>query len=320
MAKSPPKPQPKSKPVKRLTQSALLQAVAEAIGEGSSRKEVKTVLDAFVAIAHTELKKNGIFVLPGFAKFIVVKKPARPARKGINPFTKEPTVFAAKPACKSVKARPQLARDDAKGFTWPMYATGIRARFKCDCVVLAVTPHRHVALWAAERIRIGGDSVFAPLVIGPEGTPVVTDPKTSPELAVLSVFAHGRGDVDAAVQIALAAGQAIGTVEDADRRTMYYDLIMEALSKAARKAFEMLPQGYQWQSEVARTAEAKGEAKGSKKAKGKAEDVLDILEARGLAVSDAHKTRVLSCSDLDLLRHWLRRAVTVRSTDELFAD
>jgi nucleoid DNA-binding protein len=48
-------------------------------------------------------------VLPGFAKFVVVKKPARPARQGINPFTKQPMTFAAKPASKAVKARPVKA-------------------------------------------------------------------------------------------------------------------------------------------------------------------------------------------------------------------
>jgi hypothetical protein len=44
---------------------------------------------------------------------IVVKKPATKARKGINPFTKEPTVFKAKPARKVVKARPVKAAKDA---------------------------------------------------------------------------------------------------------------------------------------------------------------------------------------------------------------
>jgi DNA-binding protein HU-beta len=113
MAKSQSKPQTKSPTKKPLTKTALLQAVADTLGDGASKKEVKTVLDAVVSIAHQELKKTGLFVLPGFAKFVVVKKPARPARKGINPFTKEPMVFAAKPASKSVKARPIKAIKDA---------------------------------------------------------------------------------------------------------------------------------------------------------------------------------------------------------------
>lgn len=98
---------------KPMTKSALLQAIAETLGEETSRKQIKAVLDALTEIGHRELKKNGLFTLPGFAKFVVVKRPARPARKGINPFTKEPTVFAAKPASKAVRVRPIKAIKDA---------------------------------------------------------------------------------------------------------------------------------------------------------------------------------------------------------------
>src|SRR3984893_7814857 len=98
---------------KPLTKSALLQSVAETIGEELSHKQVKLVVEALVDVGHRELKKNGIFVMPGFAKFVVVKKPARPAREGINPFTKEKQKFAAKPASKGVRARPVKVIKDA---------------------------------------------------------------------------------------------------------------------------------------------------------------------------------------------------------------
>ena len=94
---------------KNLTKSALIQAITDVLGENSSRKQVKATLEALTEIGHKELKKNGMFVLPGFAKFVVVKKPARPARQGTNPFTKQPMTFAAKPASKAVKARPVKA-------------------------------------------------------------------------------------------------------------------------------------------------------------------------------------------------------------------
>src|SRR5215472_15550991 len=100
----------KSKP---LTKSAVLQAVTDTVGEEVSRKQVKLVIEALTSVAHRELKKNGIFVLHGFAKFVVVKKPARPAREGINPFTKEKQMFAAKPASKAIRARPVKAVKDA---------------------------------------------------------------------------------------------------------------------------------------------------------------------------------------------------------------
>ena len=98
---------------KPLSKSEILNAVSEEVGEDVSRKHVKQIIETLVEVGHKELKKNGIFVLPGFAKFVVVKKPARPARKGINPFTKEPTTFAAKPASKAVKARATKAIKDA---------------------------------------------------------------------------------------------------------------------------------------------------------------------------------------------------------------
>jgi nucleoid DNA-binding protein len=103
----------KAKSAKKLTKSALILAILDAMGEGWSRKDVVKVLDSLTEIGHAELKKTGMFVFPGFAKFVLVKKPARPAREGINPFTKEPTMFAAKPASKAVKARPAKAIKDA---------------------------------------------------------------------------------------------------------------------------------------------------------------------------------------------------------------
>ncbi|MEO7330003.1 MAG: HU family DNA-binding protein [Minicystis sp.] len=95
-----------------ISKSALVNAVVEAAGD-VTRKQVKAVLDAISDIAYKELRKAGIFTMPGFAKFRVVKKPATKARQGTNPFTKQPTTFAAKPASKSVRARPIKAIKDA---------------------------------------------------------------------------------------------------------------------------------------------------------------------------------------------------------------
>ena len=95
-----------------ISKSALVNAVVEQAGD-VTRKQVKAVLDALSDIAYKELRKAGIFTMPGFAKFRVVKKPATKARQGINPFTKQPTTFAAKPASKTVRARPIKSIKDA---------------------------------------------------------------------------------------------------------------------------------------------------------------------------------------------------------------
>jgi nucleoid DNA-binding protein len=100
---------------KPLSKAEILNAIADAVGEELSRKHVKEVVETLVTVGHKELKRIGVFVLHGFAKFVVVKKPARPAREGINPFTKEKQKFAAKPASKTVRARPVKAIKDAVG-------------------------------------------------------------------------------------------------------------------------------------------------------------------------------------------------------------
>jgi nucleoid DNA-binding protein len=98
-----------------LSKSALVQTLADKHSDKLSRKDVKNLLEAITDVGHAELKKNGIFVIPGLVRMVVVKKPATKERKGINPFTGEPTVFKAKPARKVIKARPVKAAKDAIG-------------------------------------------------------------------------------------------------------------------------------------------------------------------------------------------------------------
>lgn len=80
-------------------------------GELQQVKDVKGVLETLAKVGYKELKKTGVFLVPGFAKFVVVNKPATKARtrKGANPFAGKPKVFKAKPARKIVRARPVKA-------------------------------------------------------------------------------------------------------------------------------------------------------------------------------------------------------------------
>lgn len=96
---------------KLMSKSELIEKLAGAAN--LSKKEIKGVLEGLSAVAYKELKKSGAFLVPGLAKFVVIKKAATKARKGINPFTKEPTIFKAKPARKIIKARPVKAAKDA---------------------------------------------------------------------------------------------------------------------------------------------------------------------------------------------------------------
>jgi DNA-binding protein HU-beta len=95
-----------------LTKSQLIEKINAQHSE-VSKKDIKGVLETLATIGYRELKKAGVFLVPGFAKFVVVKKPATKERKGTNPFTGEPMTFKAKPARKIVRARPVKAAKDA---------------------------------------------------------------------------------------------------------------------------------------------------------------------------------------------------------------
>ncbi len=100
-------PKSKTKAVKeRYNKTQILNEIAAATE--LSKKQVQSVLDELSQVIEGHIKKRAVgeFVLPGLLKITTVKKPARKARKGINPFTGEETVFAAKPASIQVKVRP----------------------------------------------------------------------------------------------------------------------------------------------------------------------------------------------------------------------
>jgi nucleoid DNA-binding protein len=90
----------------KLTKTQIISSISESTG--LSRKDVNAVMDEMHSLMERSLSKRAIgeFIVPGIMKITTVKKPARKARKGINPFTGEETVFKAKPASVAVKIRP----------------------------------------------------------------------------------------------------------------------------------------------------------------------------------------------------------------------
>lgn len=91
---------------KALNKSQLVAEVAEC--GGVAKKQASQMLEALSCVIGRHLKKGGAgeCTLPGLMKLRVVRKPATKARKGVNPFTGEPTMFKAKPARNVVKVRP----------------------------------------------------------------------------------------------------------------------------------------------------------------------------------------------------------------------
>eukprot|EP00927_Polykrikos_kofoidii_P066220 TRINITY_DN6185_c0_g1_i1.p1 TRINITY_DN6185_c0_g1~~TRINITY_DN6185_c0_g1_i1.p1 ORF type:complete len:136 (-),score=31.04 TRINITY_DN6185_c0_g1_i1:103-462(-) len=84
--------------------AAVNTAIAQKLG--LKIQDVKGALEGIMKEAAKHLNSSGKFNLGGFFNMKLRKKPAEPARKGVNPFTKEPCVFKARVASKTVKAFP----------------------------------------------------------------------------------------------------------------------------------------------------------------------------------------------------------------------
>jgi DNA-binding protein HU-beta len=98
-------------PANRMSKTELVDAIANQ--SGLEKKQVNAVLDSLSDIVYKELKAQHEVIIPGLVKLTAVTKPAVPAREGINPFTKEKTMFKAKPERKVIKPRPLKALKDA---------------------------------------------------------------------------------------------------------------------------------------------------------------------------------------------------------------
>lgn len=96
-----------SGPIKeKMTKSQILNDIAAATD--LNRKQVSAVMDELESLIARSVAKKGLgeFTIPGLMKVVTITKPARKARKGVNPFTGLETTFKAKPASIAVKVRP----------------------------------------------------------------------------------------------------------------------------------------------------------------------------------------------------------------------
>jgi hypothetical protein len=205
----------------------------------------------------------------------------------------------------------QLAVDPRKRFSWPAYIVNSRANHGCpaDLLVLATDPS--VAGWCAEPIEIGSGFVLHPAVLRRDAVPVVTDLAEAarrPELGVLSAMAHGATEQGAT--IAAAVLPAIQGLDD-DRARLYYDLVYNSLNAVARRALEAMMKGYEYQTDFAKKYVAQGRIEG--RTEEAAHALLTVLRARGFAVPDADRERILAQKDTERLERWLEKAVVAAS-------
>ena len=100
-------------PNDRMNKSQFVTTLAEK--SGLSKQQAESALEAINAIVAQQLGKRGPgeILIPGLLRLNVVEKPATSQHEGINPFTKEPMTYKAKPARRVIKVRPLKALKDA---------------------------------------------------------------------------------------------------------------------------------------------------------------------------------------------------------------
>lgn len=162
-----------------------------------------------------------------------------------------------------------------------------------------------------------------------------TAPMPSKRHELISLYAHGRTPMGAAVGRAVLA--ALDLINKDQTILTWYD-ISDALSKRARRELEAEmsdfypdkpPKGISRDAiESVRRIEAivreriepeiRAEASANAALATTAQAVLRVLRARGIAVTEAEEARITTCQDLPTLESWIVRALQVESTSELF--
>ncbi|GAA2431448.1 hypothetical protein [Streptomyces glaucus] len=219
----------------------------------------------------------------------------------------------------------QSGKDPDKPASWAYYASYLLTKYRLQPMLLVVCQDRATAEWAARPVRFGPPQwpllVLRPLVAGPHNMPVITDPaevRKDPALATLSAITHATHPDIGRILKAM-------TTVLRDMPHAIADPIVELIAQGMGKH----PAAELWRNLVAVdlsfyksyiSQEIRAEGRAEGETRRAAEDVLAVLDARGIHVPEEARARVTGCADPEALRRWLRRAVTATTADEIFTD
>lgn len=203
---------------------------------------------------------------------------------------------------------------------WARYAAQLWIFLRCPVDVLVICPDAKSAFWYARPVTTNLPGyTHLPIVLPPSAVPTVTSPDevaARPAMAALSVAYHGA---DPAVCQAFAGGL---RQLPRDHAVKYHEHAFNMAPLAVQRILEQLMTSDTWPvySPIAKEHFGRGRREGRKEGRqeGRAEDILLVLDARGLAVSDTERERITGCTEPKQLKRWLTRAVTAEKTDEIF--
>jgi hypothetical protein len=221
-----------------------------------------------------------------------------------------------------VEAQKRTLRD--KPPQWARYAAQLWTFLRCPVDVLVICPDAKAVFEYARPVptTLPGYT-HLPIVLPPSVVPAILTPEEAaarPAMAALSVAYHGANPA-----VCEAFGEGMRQLTP-DRASKYSEHAYNMAPLAVQRILEAFMTSDYWPvySPFAKEHFGKGKREGKKEGKqegrreGRAEAILLVLQARGLAVTDAERERVTGCTDLRQLKKWLTRAVTAEKTGDLF--
>ncbi len=205
-------------------------------------------------------------------------------------------------------------------------------KYDCPVVLLVVCSKETTARWARRPIEIGLPDLIVmivhPVVLGPDNVQAVTDPAEASldaAFAVFSALTHSRSPKLNAILEALAG--ALNTI-DAETAALLTEITEVGLGNTAgqQKWRELMatylpPFVSEFRLEGIRQGreECREEGREAGLAEGRAQDILRILDRRGIVVDDDARQTIMACTDLSTLDTWLDRSLAATQVSELFA-
>ncbi|MEW2401580.1 hypothetical protein [Streptomyces sp. NPDC046862] len=219
----------------------------------------------------------------------------------------------------------QREKDPAKPASWAYYTAYLWTKYRLPTTLMVVCQDRATAEWAQQPVASGPPQLptltLRPLVVGPHNMPVITDPdeaRADLALAALAAITHGADPCVGAILKALST--ALQAVPE-DVADPIIEFTAQGLAKCRAKHI--------WRKLVAVdlsfyksyiSEEIRDEGRVQGETRRAAEDILDVLEVRGMDVPETVRERIAACDDLETLRHWHRRAVIAPSADAIFTE
>jgi hypothetical protein len=229
----------------------------------------------------------------------------------------------------AIVIEPQGRDEKTKKFSWPIYVTNVRKEVGCESAFLIVVcPDPVEAEKCRAVIRMGHPGLeLWPIVIDPDHAP--GDERASPYLLLfLACLPALDMENPSTARRVLEAIRDTGA-SAAERKTLATIILVRA-SADARRLLEGLMSTMEWKSDFVESFVEQGLEQGREqgleqgleqgRVQGKREDVVKVLDVRGLRPTEEQRARVDASTDLAQLDRWLERSLTATTAAEVFTD